>query len=237
MGKTLIKMGKQLHHDMKTEEGAAAAFKASALGSGRHIVWPIEERRRRDQVTPSLPPAPPPLCPLLTPLPTPHSLSSHPHLHTLPLLHKVLDHIEAEIFGAGRGNYDRCHLLLAGLLERPALEVPPPPLVGAPHRALTTTCHVTCHTMLRASPHHTSPWPMWQRLLNKKTRDSAKGINAMRLSLSKARDTLGPLGCRHHQCHRRLHHPPGLHHVSSHPNAYLHTISRPPPTICCVDVW
>ena len=35
---------------------------------------------------------------------------------------QVLNHIEAEIFGAGRGNYDRCHLLLAGLLERPAMQ-------------------------------------------------------------------------------------------------------------------
>ena len=64
---------------------------------------------------------------------------------------QVLNHIEAEIFGAGRGNYDRCHLLLAGLLERPAM----------------------------------------QRLLNKKTEEMERGITAMRLSLQKARDTLG----------------------------------------------
>ena len=65
------------------------------------------------------PPAPHP------PTPPPHPTSAvptTPHHAT-----QVLDHIEAEIFGAGRGNYDRSHLLIAGLLERPAISVTPPP--------------------------------------------------------------------------------------------------------------
>ena len=59
VGSTLIKMGKPLHEAMRTEKGAAAAYKASALAEGVHITWPEEERRRRDQVWPTLPCPPP----------------------------------------------------------------------------------------------------------------------------------------------------------------------------------
>ena len=79
---------------------------------------------------------------LVHPIPIARGESYHSNLDT-----QVLDHIEAEIFGAGRGDYDSCHLLLAALLERPAITVRAHRPTCTPTH--TDTCPLAPHTHTR----------------------------------------------------------------------------------------
>ena len=89
------------------------------------------------------------------------------------------EHIEAEVFAAGKGDYDSSHLLMAALLERPAIMVRPTPTsisapwTPPPRRDLSWCCACI------------------QRLLNVRTSATQRGIVAMKKCLEKLRDTLG----------------------------------------------
>ena len=115
-GPAAIKAGKLLHTQMKSIKGAAEAFSTSRMSDGETLVDNLKgsgAKERRRQVR-----CPPP--PTLERWLAPHTHTS-PNLFLPPL--QILEHIEAEVFAAGRGDYDQCHLLMAALLERPAIMV------------------------------------------------------------------------------------------------------------------
>ena len=141
VGTTLANKGKALHTKMKTAKGAAAAFRTSALGEGVALAWPENENERRREVRSPLVSPPP-----HTRVPAHRNIPSPPHTPHAPAHPQVLDHMEAVLFGAGRGNYDRSYLLMASLLERPAISVPHPPL--------PTPCTCTCTIAQAAVRHH-----------------------------------------------------------------------------------
>jgi hypothetical protein len=108
VGSVLHEAGVELHAQMKSAAGAKFAFAGSQLARGKEPMWPVKELPRQREV-------PPPL-------------ATHCHVflafaHHSFLTAQVLDHIEAQIFAAARGDYDRSHLLLAALLERKPISV------------------------------------------------------------------------------------------------------------------